>query len=311
MRMKLDEFDQKILAELEEDARISIQNLARKVGLKRTTAGYRLNKLIESGVLRFACIADADVLEYQIPLGIGINVSPGKTEVVAKALAELPAVKVVNLVAGRYGIFAWALLKDRRDLTGFLTEDLGRIQDITSLESLLAFNWIRESWRFFNPLPEQVVKDPDTNLDEVDLALIAAVQGDPRGTITDLAEACGCSKPVARARLESLLDGRVIRVVSVLDPATLGYEIEALVLVKTTPELIQVVADMLSLQNIVRHVSLTTGNWQVLAAVQFRDNAHMHDYLSETLAAAPGVMEYEVLQITKTLKFSMSFVDIL
>ena len=107
------------------------------------------------------------------------------------------------------------------------------------------------------------------------------------------------------------MNSGIIRIVSIVDPATLGYEIEVLILIKSTPDQAHAVADELSIRNIARHVSLTTGNWQVFVAAQFRDSTHMHEYLSETLAAAPGVADFEVIQIMKTLKFSMSFVDII
>jgi DNA-binding Lrp family transcriptional regulator len=308
--MPLDELDCGILEELEDDVRLTVQELARKLGMKRTTVGYRLNRLLSSGVLGFACIADAAVLGYQIPLGIGINVSPGQTDAVARRLAALPDVKVVNLVAGRYSVFAWALLKDRRDLTHFVSQDLGQIRDITAVETMLAFDWVRESWRYFKPQPERPLEDAGYQPSDLDLAIIRSLQQDPRQTITDLARSSGCSKPVARERLDSLMSSGVIRLVSIVDPAALGYELEVMILIKSTPERAYAVADELSMQNIARHVSLTTGNWQVFFAAQFRDNTHMHQYLSETLAAS-GVTDFEVIQITKTLKFSMSFVDIL
>lgn len=307
--MPLDNFDYKILEELEGNARLTVQQLAEKVGMKRTTVGYRLDKLISGGVLSFACIANADILEYQIHLLIGVNVSPGKTDAVARRLAALPAVKVVSLVAGRYGIFAWALLKDGRDLTHFVSKALGQIQDITAVETMLAFNWIRESWKYFNPQIEKAAANVQYDLSELDKTIIRSLQQAPRQTITDLARSSGCSKPVAKERLENLMNIGIIRFVSIVDPAAMGFELEVVLLIKSPPDLVHAVADALSMENIGRHVSLITGNWQVFVAAQFRDSMHMHTYLSETLAANPGVTDFEVIQIMKTIKFSMNFVD--
>lgn len=305
MDMPLDEFDRKILEELEKNARLTVQQLAGKVGMKRTTVGYRLDKLISGGVLNFACIASANILEYQIHLGVGVNVFPGKTDAVAKRLAALPAVKVVSIVAGRYGIFAWALLKDRRDLTRFVSKDLGQIQDISTVETMLAFNWVRESWRHFNPRIEKPVEDVQYNLSELDMAIIKSLQHAPRQTVTDLARSSGCSKPVAKEHLENLMNIGIIRFVSIIDPAAMGYEIEVVILIKSPPDRVYAVADEVSMQNIGRHVSLITGNWQVFVAAQFRDSMHMHNYLSETLSAIPGVTDFEIIHIMKTFKFLM------
>lgn len=305
--MRLDEFDLKILEELEDDARLSIQELARKTGMKRTTIRYRLNKLISSGTLNFACIANVEVLEYQIPIGIGISVAPGKTEDVAREVAALPAVKVINIVSGRYEIFAWALLKGHKELTKFISEDLGRIQGISEFETILAFNWIRESWRYFKPRLEttEVINYEPSDLD---LTIIRTLQQDPRQSISSLALSSGCSKPVVKTRLENLMKTGIIHLVSIVNPASLGYQIEAVILIKSTPERVSAVANDLSMQNFIRHVSLITGNWQILAVAQFRDSVRMHEYLSDTLAAIPGVTEYDVSPILKTLKFKMNLV---
>lgn len=308
--MMLDEFDQKILKELENDARLPVQEIARKVGMKRTTAGYRLNKLLSSGVLNFACIANIDILEYQIPIGIGINVLPGKTEEVANQLAKLTAIKVVNLVAGRYAIFAWCLLKDKRELNYFFEEDLGKIQDITSIEMIFSFRWIRESWRYFTPLPDTNNKPTNYTLTNLDLDIIRSLQEDPRQNITNLAKSSGCSRPVAKEHLNALIENNVIRLVSMVNPAVLGYQIEAMILIKSTPNQALVVADQLSMFNFVRHVSLITGNWQVFISAQFWNSEHMHKFLAETLASYPGIMDFEVLQITKTLKLSLMLLNI-
>lgn len=48
----LDEFDRKIIAVLVEDGRITVTDLAQRVGLSKTPCQVRLRKLIDSGVIR-------------------------------------------------------------------------------------------------------------------------------------------------------------------------------------------------------------------------------------------------------------------
>lgn len=305
--MKLDKFDLIILEELEDDARLSIQELARKTGMKRTTLMYRFNKLISSGTLSFACVANNDVLEYQFPIGIGISVTPGKTEDVARGIVALPDVKVVNIVSGRYEIFAWALLKDHKELTRFISKDLAQIQGISEFETILTFNWIRESWRYFKPRLEtsEVI---NYELCDLDLTIIRSLQQDPRQSISALALSSGCSKPVVKTRLENLIKLGIIHLVSIVNHASLGYQLEVIALIKSTPERVSSVANDLSMQNLIRHASFITGNWQILAIAQFSDSVRMQEYLSNTLAAIPGVTEYDVSPILKTLKFEMNLV---
>ncbi len=305
--MKLDKYDLKILEELENDARLSIQELARKTGIKRTTLMYRFNKLISGGTLNFACITNIEALKYHLALGIGISVAPGKKDDVAGKIAALPAVKVVNIVSGRYEIFAWALLKDHRELTEFISKDLGRIQGISEFETILTFNWIRESWRYFKPRLETATVI-NYELSDLDLTIIRSLQQDPRQSISSLALSSGCSKPAVRTHLENLIKSGIIHLVSVVNPASLGYMIEAVVLIKSTPERVSAVANDLAMQNFIRHASFITGNWQIVAVAHFRDSMQMHEYLSNNLAGIPGVTEYDVFPILKTLKFEMYLV---
>lgn len=305
--MKLDALDLKILEELEDNARLSIQELSRKTGIKRTTLLYRFQKLLSNGTLCFACIVNDESLECQFPIGIGISVVPGKMEDVAKDIAALPAVKVVNIVSGRYEIFVWALLKDRKDLTKFISQDLGQVRDLREFETILTFNWIRESWRYFKPRLE-TAKTINYELTDLDLTMIRSLQEDPRQSISSLALSSGCSKPVVKTRLENLIKSGIINIVSIVNPASLGFQIEVIILIKSTPERVNAVAKELSMQNFVRHVSLVAGNWQILAIAQFCDSMRMQEYLSNTLAAIPGVTDYDISPIQKTLKFEMNLV---
>ena len=309
-KMLLDELDRKILAELEDNARLTVQQISNKVGTKRTTTGYRLNKLISNNVLNFACIANIEVMDYQIPLGIGINVSPGKTEVVARRLAELPAVNVVSLVAGRYAIFAWCLFKDQDKLNRFFSLDFSQIQEIAAFETIYAYTWIRDSWRYFTPMAEAATELLDYNPNAIDLAIIKALQEDPRQSITNLARSAGCSKPVAKDHLNWLIGNRIIHLVSIINPSALGYQIETMILIKLPPNQTLAVANRLSALNFIRHVSLTTGNWQIFVSALFWNSTHMHKFLSETLTATPGITDFEVIQTTKTLKFSTNINNI-
>jgi Lrp/AsnC family leucine-responsive transcriptional regulator len=55
----LDEFDRKIIAALIEDGRITVTDLARRVGLSKTPCQMRLRKLIDGKVIRgFRAVVD-------------------------------------------------------------------------------------------------------------------------------------------------------------------------------------------------------------------------------------------------------------
>jgi len=129
------------------------------------------------------------------------------------------------------------------------------------------------------------------------------------GRVGSLAKSAGCSKPVAKERLNALVDNGIIQLVSMINPAAMGYQIEAMILLKSPPSQTIDVANQMSNQNFVRHASLTTGTWQIFISAQFWDSAHMREFLSDTLVTSAGVTDFEVIQIMKTLKFSMVFIN--
>jgi DNA-binding Lrp family transcriptional regulator len=55
---QFDAKDKKIMAALAQDARMSIADISRKVGLKRDSVSYRIARMQESNTIRFSCIAD-------------------------------------------------------------------------------------------------------------------------------------------------------------------------------------------------------------------------------------------------------------
>jgi Lrp/AsnC family transcriptional regulator, regulator for asnA, asnC and gidA len=64
-------------------------------------------------------------------------------------------------------------------------------------------------------------------LDDVDRALIDALQRDGRASYADLADLVGLSPAATRLRVQRLLDSGVMQVVGVTDPLALGYPVMA------------------------------------------------------------------------------------
>ncbi len=304
--MLLDELDLKILEELEEDARQSIHTLAKKIGMKRTTVNYRLNRLKSAGILKIACVGNPELLGYQFLIVIGINAYPGRVDDVTNELAPLPAMTVVTLTAGRYNIMAWALLRDRLSLANLISEQLTNILGILSFDLMHSYQWVRDSWRYFKPQVDTIREPLKHFPSDIDLSIVNAMEMDPRQTMATLAKTVGCSRSDAKTRLDKLLSDGVIRFASIVNPRALGYEISVIILIKSQADSLYGVANELSMQSNSRHVSLITGQWQIFVAAQFKDSEQMHNFISDTMLPIPGVLAFEVIHIVKILKFSLN-----
>jgi Lrp/AsnC family leucine-responsive transcriptional regulator len=85
----LDETDARILASLESDARLSMSELARLVGMSAPSVSERVRKLEATGVIRsFTVDVDTRAIGYQIRAMVRIRPLPGKLHLVEKLIQD-------------------------------------------------------------------------------------------------------------------------------------------------------------------------------------------------------------------------------
>lgn len=305
--MSIDKLDRSLIEELVGDPRQTVQDLADKLSMKRTTVRFRLNRLREEGTLKIACVVNAELMGYEFLVFLGINVSPGKTVSAANQLASLPDVRIISLTAGNYNIRAWALFRDRSAFAHFISKELSVMTDITALEVMHSIQWFKNTWGYFKPNIQSSSPCRQVLPGDLDMEIIKALQQDPRQSITSLSRAVGCTKSAAKMRLDKLTGDGIINFVVIINPKGLGYDVNIMMLVKCNPVRIQAVAEELARQQRVTYVSLVTGRWQILVGAQFEDNSDLYNFLLETASSIPDITETEVIHVMKTVKYSTTF----
>ncbi|HNB26841.1 MAG TPA: Lrp/AsnC family transcriptional regulator [Alphaproteobacteria bacterium] len=97
----LDDLDRKIVGILIGDARISLKDLAQRVGLSSPSVAERLRRLEERGVIRaFTIDVDPAALGYTLQAIVRIRPLPGKLHVVQKLIEEIPEFSECDKVTG-------------------------------------------------------------------------------------------------------------------------------------------------------------------------------------------------------------------
>ena len=87
----LDDVDQRILTALAADARVSLKDLARAVGLSSPSVSERVKRLEERGVIRgFTVDIDPRALGYQLQAIVRIRPLPGQQHIVQQMIEEIP-----------------------------------------------------------------------------------------------------------------------------------------------------------------------------------------------------------------------------
>lgn len=130
-------------------------------------------------------------------------------------------------------------------------------------------------------------------LDAVDREIIARLHENARIANVDLARAVGISPSTCLARVRSLRErGVITRYTAEINPAALGFTLQALVSVRIRPgarHLMEQISDELRTQPEVAQLFFLGGTEDFLIHVRVRDSEHVRQFVLKNLSANPAV----------------------
>jgi Lrp/AsnC family transcriptional regulator, regulator for asnA, asnC and gidA len=147
---------------------------------------------------------------------------------------------------------------------------------------------------------------PQAELDHVDKAIIRALQLDGRAPYSKLGPAVGLSQAAVRQRVQRLIEGGVMQVVAVTDPATLGFAVQAMVAVSVSGDVRAVAAIVEQLEE-VEYLVITAGRFDLLVEVVCTDTHHLLDVVNDRIRAIPSVSATEVFTYMSLVKQTYSW----
>jgi Lrp/AsnC family transcriptional regulator for asnA, asnC and gidA len=135
--MKIDELDHRIIEILAENGRTPNNEIAVKLSISEGTVRNRIKKLTGNDLLKVRGLANPDRATERQLIYILVTLEMTKRwREIAQKVSELPNVKSVSMVTGRFDLIV-ELFIEPHNLITFLTEDLGNVGDISSTESLV------------------------------------------------------------------------------------------------------------------------------------------------------------------------------
>ena len=141
---KLDAIDLQIIRALEEDSRVSLRQLAQRVGLTPTILHNRIDSLETEGViLGYVPIVDAAKMGYALTAIIMIQVEGGHIVEVENEIAKESNVLSVYDITGEYDAIVFAKFRDNASLNGYLKKLLTE-RFIKRTTTQVAFNAVKE-----------------------------------------------------------------------------------------------------------------------------------------------------------------------
>jgi DNA-binding Lrp family transcriptional regulator len=311
---QLDAVDRRIVAALQADPRASWAQLAELVGVSETTVLRRVQRLRESGVLEIVAAPDALRCGFGQPVLLLFSTVPGEATDLARSLAERADVRFVALLTGRSDVLCEIVVPDRDYLGRVLLEDVPDYGSVTSTRSEVVLKTFKTSDEWSRGLldAEAALPEPPAapsnplergeKLDALEMRLLAALGADGRRSYADLSKDLGLSETAIARRVAALTSTHRLYFVAMVDPAALGFGLEAIVRLRVDLHRLEGVATEIASLTPIRYVSATTGFSDLVFEGVFRDNSDLYEFLTQRLPKIKGIREVEVDIVLETVK---------
>lgn len=136
--IEFDELDRAILRELQQNARITNANLARKIHLSQPAVHNRIKKLEKRGVIRrYTAELDREMIGYDLIcfLQIRTDGAPHNLHYIQQMTESLTQVLECHHLTGEYDILLKVVVKHRQGLETFIEQHIAPLQGIQQLQT--------------------------------------------------------------------------------------------------------------------------------------------------------------------------------
>ena len=145
----MDAIDRKIIRVLQQDARLTNQDLAAKVGLSASPCLRRVRKLEQDGILAgYTALVDQE--KFGLPLNVFVNIrlekpSPKTIRAFETAIENIDAVVECYLMTGNRDYLLRVVSSDLKSYEHLVRDRLTTIPGVLSLESSFAFGQVKRT----------------------------------------------------------------------------------------------------------------------------------------------------------------------
>lgn len=145
----LDRFDQAILAVLAEDGRISVTNLARRIGLSKSPTQARLKRLETSGViLGYRAMLDPIRLGLDHVAFVEVRLNDTRKSALLafnEAVARIPEIEQAHMIAGNFDYLLKVRTSDMASYRRFLGETISSLPHVANTSTYVAMEAVKET----------------------------------------------------------------------------------------------------------------------------------------------------------------------
>jgi len=146
---RIDDFDRKILAAIQEDCRITTQDLAKRAGLSASPCARRIRLLEDAGIIKgYKAVIDQKKVGLPISAFASIKLERQREEDLerfSQAVQRWPEVIDCYLMTGQRDYLMRIVARDLEAYEQFLKEKLTRLDGIASIETSFALGQVKHS----------------------------------------------------------------------------------------------------------------------------------------------------------------------
>ena len=145
----LDRFDRAIMSTLAENGRISITDLAKRIGLSKSPTQARVRHLEEAGIIRgYRAILDPIQLGLDYVAFVEVKLSDTREKALSefnKAVVGLVEVEQVHMIAGRFDYLLKIRTASMRSYRRVLAERISTLPHVASTSTYMAMQSVKEN----------------------------------------------------------------------------------------------------------------------------------------------------------------------
>ena len=131
----LDDLDRKILALLQEDARLPNRAIAARVGSSEPTVRRRVERMLDTGLIKVVAVASPFALGHQVVAILGLQIDRTYQHQIEAALRDMPEVRFVGLTLGSHDVMIEVWLPNSEALLDFMTNRVSPLPGIHRAEA--------------------------------------------------------------------------------------------------------------------------------------------------------------------------------
>jgi Lrp/AsnC family leucine-responsive transcriptional regulator len=144
----LDEFDRKIIAVLRQDGRITVTDLAQRIGLSKTPCQVRLRRLLDDGVIRgFTALVDPAKLGLDHVAFAEVKLSDTRETALKEfnaAVQRIPEVEECHMIASSFDYLLKVRTPDIRRYRMVLGEKISSLPHVASTSTFVAMETVKD-----------------------------------------------------------------------------------------------------------------------------------------------------------------------